>query len=82
VVAKSPSTASIPAASGFARSRDSIASELSIPATRTPLSESGIAIRPVPIPNSSAAPSPAYAASISTTGPTTSAVDASAERSS
>ena len=42
-----------------------------MPATRTPRSASGSAIRPVPIANSSAAPSPASSASRSTAGPTT-----------
>ena len=67
----SPATASIRSAPGFSRRRSSIASELSIPATRTPRSDSGSAIRPVPIANSSTAPPPASSASRSTAGPTT-----------
>ena len=42
-----------------------------MPATGTPRSASGSAIRPVPIANSSAAPSPASSASKSTAGPIT-----------
>ena len=53
-----------------------------MPATRTPRSASGSAIRPVPIPSSSAPPSPAKPASISTTGSTTAGSDMAAERSS
>ncbi len=71
----SPITASIRSAPGFSRSRASIASELSIPATRTPRAASGTAIRPVPIANSSAPPSPASPASVSTVGPTTSGLN-------
>ena len=42
-----------------------------MPATRTPRSASGSAIRPVPIANSSAPPAPASSASRSTAGSTT-----------
>ena len=59
-----------------------MASESSMPATRTPRSASGTAIRPVPIANSSAPPSPAKPASTSTTGPTTAGSNIAAERSS
>ena len=48
-----------------------MASELSMPTTRTPRSASGSAIRPVPTANSSAAPSPANSTSASTAGSTT-----------
>ena len=49
MVAKSPIATSISSPPGFARSLATIASERSIPATRTPRCESGSAIRPVPI---------------------------------
>ena len=68
----SPTIAATRSAPGFARRRASISFELSIPATRTPRSASGSAIRPVPIANSSAPPSPASSASSSTAGATTS----------
>jgi hypothetical protein len=63
---------------GFARKAATMASELSIPATRTPRSASGSAIRPVPIPNSTAPPAPASPASMSTTGVTTAGSNMSA----
>ena len=78
----SPAIASIRSAPGFSRSSASIASELSMPATRTPRAASGSAIRPVPIANSSAAPSPASCASASTAGPTTAGSNMPAESSS
>jgi hypothetical protein len=71
VVAMSPASASMPSAPGFSRRRASIASEVSIPATRTPRAASGSAMRPVPMANSSAAPAPASSAKRSTAGPTT-----------
>ncbi len=71
VVAMSPTRASIPSAPGLSRRRASIASEVSIPATGTPRPASGSAMRPVPMANSSAAPSPASSANRSTAGPTT-----------
>src|SRR4051812_40757962 len=74
--------ASIRSAPGFSRRRASMASELSMPATRTPRSASGSAIRPVPIANSTAAPSPASSASRSTAGPSTRGSNMLAERSS
>ncbi len=63
-LAKSPIVTSMCSPPGFARNRATMASELSMPATRTPRSASGSAIRPVPIPNSSAPPCPARSASI------------------
>jgi hypothetical protein len=60
----------------------SIAGELSMPATRTPLSASGSAIRPVPIANSSTLPSPANSASLSTAGASTAGSNMLAESSS
>jgi hypothetical protein len=66
VVAKSPIATGISSPPGFARSRATIASERSIPRTGTPRSASGSAIRPVPMPSSSAAPSPASSARKST----------------
>ena len=56
VVAKSPTAMSMSSLPGFARNSATMASELSIPATRTPRPASGSAIRPVPIPNSTAPP--------------------------
>ena len=82
VVAKSPIVAPIRSAPGFSRSFATIASERSIPCTRTPRSDSGSAIRPVPIPSSSAAPSPARAARKSTAGSSTSGSNMSAADSS
>src|SRR5579875_3432316 len=49
-----------------------------MPCTGTPRSASGSAIRPVPTPNSSAAPSPASSATRSTTGPTRSGANIAA----
>jgi hypothetical protein len=56
VVAKSPIVTGISSPPGFSRSFAIIASDRSIPCTRTPRCESGKAIRPVPMPSSSAAP--------------------------
>ncbi len=67
----SPATASMAAPPGFSRSRWSIASELSMPATRTPRSARGTATRPVPIANSRTRPPAASSASVSTVGPMT-----------
>ena len=53
-----------------------------MPATRTPRSASGSAIRPVPIANSSASPSPASSASSATAGSTTAGSNMPAESSS
>ena len=78
-VAKSPIVTSMPSAPGFARSRATIASERSIPWTVTPRAASGSAIRPVPMPSSSAAPSPARSARNSTAGSTTSGANIAAE---
>src|SRR5439155_12408513 len=58
-------------APGLARSRATIASDRSIPCTRTPRCASGSAILPVPMPSSSAAPSPASCARKWTAGSTT-----------
>ena len=54
VVAKSPIVTPIRSAPGLACSFATIASDRSMPCTRTPRSESGNAIRPVPMPSSSA----------------------------
>ena len=70
-VAKSPTVTPIRSAPGFARSRASIASDSSIPCTGTPRAASGSAIRPVPMPSSSAAPPAASSTRRSTIGPTT-----------
>jgi hypothetical protein len=61
----SPAMDSIRSAPRFSPRRDSIARELSMPTTRTARSASGSAMRPVPIANSSALPSPANSASLS-----------------
>jgi hypothetical protein len=68
VVAKSPIVTPMALPPGFARSFAAIASDSSIPCTGTPRRESGSAIRPVPIPSSSARPAPAIPARKSTTG--------------
>src|SRR5215210_4971912 len=60
---------------GLARSCSTIGAEMSSPCTRTPRSLSGSAMRPVPTPSSSAAPSPARVTSRSTTGSTTAGSD-------
>jgi hypothetical protein len=73
VVAMSPIVTSIRCASSLARSRSTMAVEISIPDTGTPRAASGNATRPVPMASSSAAPSPASSASTSTVRPTTSA---------
>jgi hypothetical protein len=49
----------------------------SIPCTGTPRRRSGMAIRPVPMPSSSAAPLPASSARKSTTGSTTTGANSS-----
>jgi len=70
VVAKSPIVTPIASLPGLARSRAAIAFDSSIPRTGTPRAASGRAIRPVPIPNSSARPLPTRSARKSTTGST------------
>src|SRR5438046_8813070 len=65
-------------APGLARSRATIASDRSIPCTRTPRCASGSAILPVPMPSSSAAPSPASCARKWTAGSTTPGANISA----
>src|SRR3954451_24940876 len=67
---------------GLSRRRVAIARESSMPCTGTPRAASGRAMRPVPMPNSSAAPSPASDASTSTTGSTTAGSNMSAAYSS
>ena len=59
-----------------------MAVDSSIPDTGTPRAASGSATLPVPIANSSAAPSPASSTSRSTVGPTTSGANMAAELSS
>ena len=71
VVAKSPMVTPMSSAPGFARSSATMAGDRSIPCTRTPRWLSGIAMRPVPMPSSSAAPSPARSARKRTAGSTT-----------
>lgn len=78
VVAKPPTVTPIRSALGSARSRASMSGERSMPCTGTPRALSGRASRPVPMPNSSAAPSPAR----STAGSTTAGADIAAEDSS
>jgi hypothetical protein len=71
VVAKSPIVTPMSSPSGFARSLATIAFDSSIPCTRTPRCASGSAIRPAPIPSSSARPLPARSTRRSMTGSTT-----------
>ena len=78
----SPIVTGISAPPGFARSCSTIAAESSRPCTSTPRAASGSAIRPVPIANSSARPSPASSASTSTTGSIAAALNMLAEVSS
>ncbi len=59
VVAKSPMVTPMSSPPGFSRSRAAIAFDNSIPCTGTPRCASGSAIRPVPIPSSSACSLPA-----------------------
>ena len=61
------------------RSRSTMAGERSMPCTRTPRRLSGSAMRPVPMPSSSAAPLPASSARKSTAGSTTAGSNMSAE---
>ncbi len=68
----SPTITGIVASSAFSRSWSIIGRDSSMPVTGTPRSASGMATRPVPMANSSAAPSPASSASRSTVGPRTS----------
>ena len=81
-VAKSPIVTPISSPPGFARNLATIAFDSSIPCTCTPRPASGSAIRPVPIPSSSACPFPASSTRKSTTGSTTSGSNISAEDSS
>jgi hypothetical protein len=69
-------------AAGLARSGETIALDSSMPCTGTPRRVSGSAIRPVPIPNSSARPLPATSARKSTTASTTAGSNVSAADSS
>ena len=62
VVAKSPIVTPMSSPPGFARSLATIAFDNSIPCTGTPRCASGSAIRPVPMPSSSARPPPASSA--------------------
>jgi hypothetical protein len=82
VVAKSPIVTPMSSAPGFARSLAIIAVDISIACTDTPRRASGSAIRPVPIPSSSARPLPARSARKSTTGSTASGANISSEDSS
>jgi hypothetical protein len=66
----------------LARSWATMSADSSMPCTATPRARSGIATRPVPIANSSAAPSPASSASTSTVGPSTAGSNISADVSS
>ena len=81
-MAKSPIVMPISFAPGFALSLAVIARERSIPCTGTPRAASGTAIRPVPIPSSSARPLAASSASRSTAGPTTAGSNISHDESS
>ena len=67
VVAMSPMATGMAAPPGLARSRATMARDRSMPCTSTPRRVSGSAIRPVPMPNSSARPPPASPASTSAT---------------
>ncbi len=67
VVAKSPMATGMASPPGLARSRATMARDRSMPCTSTPRRASGSAIRPVPMPNSSARPPPASPASTSAT---------------
>jgi len=71
VVAKSPIVTPISSAPGLAWSCATMAGDRSMPCTRTPRRLSGSAIRPVPIPSSSAAPPAASAARKLTVGSST-----------
>ena len=82
VVAKSPIVTPMSSPPGFARSLAAMAFDSSIPCTGTPRRASGSAIRPVPIPSSSAEPSPASSARKSTIGSTTAGSNVSAADSS
>ena len=82
VSAKEPIATSNPAPPSLARSCSTMSAESSIPATGTPRRANGSAIRPVPIPNSSARPEPASPANTSTTGSTTSDANIAADVSS
>ena len=82
VSAKEPTATSRSAPPSFARSWATMSGESSIPATSTPRAANGTAMRPVPIPNSSARPEPASPANTSTTGSTTSGANIAAEVSS
>jgi hypothetical protein len=68
----SPTITGIVASSAFARSWSIIGPDSSMPVTGTPRAASGTATRPVPMANSSAAPSPARATRRFTVGPSTS----------
>ena len=82
VVAQSPIVTPMSSPPRFARSLATIAFDRSIPCIDTPRRASGRAIRPVPIPNSSARPLPASSTRTSTTGSITSASNISASESS
>ena len=70
VVAKSPMVTPMSSSPGLARSSATMSGDRSIPCTRTPRRLSGRAMRPVPMPSSSAAPVPASSARNRTTGST------------
>jgi hypothetical protein len=70
VEAKSPTVTPMSSVPALARSSATMSGDSSIPCTRTPRRLSGIAMRPVPIPSSSAAPPPASPARTSTGGST------------
>lgn len=88
VVAKSPMVTPMSSPPGLARIRRTMARDMSMPCTGTPRRASGSAIRPVPMPNSSARASPsapgppARPAIRSTTGSTASGPNTSSEGSS
>ncbi len=82
VVAKSPMVTPMSSAPGFTCSSATMAGDSSIPCTRTPRRLSGNAMRPVPMPSSSAAPVPASSARKFTAGSTTAGSNRSGQRSS
>ena len=77
VVVMSPIVTGTASAPGLARSRSAMCGDSSIPLTGTPRALSGSATRPVPTANSSAGPSPASEASMSTHGPSRSGANIS-----
>ena len=78
VVAMSPARTGTVAPSALRRSWATMGADSSIPVTGTPRAASGMATRPVPMANSSAAPDPARRARKSTAGSRTSGANRSA----